>query len=218
MTDEHDVVALVGEPDRFLVHLGDQRAGGVDHPQVAVLRLGMDRWRHPVCGEHHQGTLRHLIRLVDEDRAPLLQGGHHMLVVHDLLAHVDRCAVLLEGSLDGHHRPVDTGAIAAGGGQQHTADRCGSPDHGRGAPALWGRFRLPAVGADGHTVTGNAAGWWHGIPAVRAAGRRRRRRRVDRPRAEAADRDLDAAGHRDGDAGETVVPAEPTAHRSGLGG
>ena len=138
VTDEHDVVALVGEPHRFLVHLGDQRAGGVDHPQVAVLRLGVDRWRHPVRGEHHQRTFGHLIRLVDEDRAPLLQGGHHMLVVHDLLAHVDRCAVLLEGSLDGHHRPVDTGAVAAGRCQQHTAD-------GLGHPTMVGAVRRPGA-------------------------------------------------------------------------
>ena len=32
--DQQDVVALAGEPLRLLVHLGDQRAGGVDRAQL----------------------------------------------------------------------------------------------------------------------------------------------------------------------------------------
>ena len=39
------------------------------------------------------GALGHLVGLLDEDRAPRLQGLDHVLVVHDLLAHVDRRAV-----------------------------------------------------------------------------------------------------------------------------
>ena len=41
-----------------------------------------------------------------------------MHVVHDLLAHVDRRAVLLQRPLDRLDRPVDAGAVAAGLGQQ----------------------------------------------------------------------------------------------------
>ena len=42
-----------------------------------------------------------------------------MHVVDDLLAHVDRGAVVLERLLDGDHRPVDAGAVSAGRRQQH---------------------------------------------------------------------------------------------------
>ena len=49
----------------------------------------------------------------------LLEGGDDVDVVHDLLAHVDGCAVVLEGLLDGDHRPVDARAVAARGRQQH---------------------------------------------------------------------------------------------------
>ena len=51
-----------------------------------------------------------------------------MLVVHDLLAHVDRRAVELERFLDGLHRPVDAGTVAARLGEQDTLAR-GSLGH-----------------------------------------------------------------------------------------
>ena len=121
VTDQQDVVVLGGEPPGLLVHLGDQRAGGVDHLQLAGRGLLVHGRRHTVRGEHHQRTLGDLVGLLDEDRAASLQPGDHVLVVHDLLADVDRCAVLLERLLDRHHRTVDPGAVAARAGQQHAA-------------------------------------------------------------------------------------------------
>ena len=38
VADQQDVVVLGGEPAGLIVHLGDQRAGGVDRAQVAFLR------------------------------------------------------------------------------------------------------------------------------------------------------------------------------------
>ena len=55
---------------------------------------------------------------VDEDRAAVLERLHDVPVVHDLLAHVDGRAVLLEGLLDGLDGAVDAGAVAAGRGEQ----------------------------------------------------------------------------------------------------
>lgn len=40
-------------------------------------------------------------------------------IVDDLLTHVDGCAVLLEGLLDGLDRAVDAGAVAARLGEEH---------------------------------------------------------------------------------------------------
>ena len=54
MADQQDVAAagevLLGLP----VHLADQRAGGVEVEQVAARRLGRDRFRHAMGGEHHR--------------------------------------------------------------------------------------------------------------------------------------------------------------------
>jgi hypothetical protein len=37
-----------------------------------------------------------------------------VLVVNNLLAHINRCAIVVEGFLNGNYRTVDPGAIAAG--------------------------------------------------------------------------------------------------------
>ena len=51
--------------------------------------------------------------LVDEDRAARLEIADDVDVVDDLLAHVDRCAVVLERLLDRLDGALDPGAVAA---------------------------------------------------------------------------------------------------------
>jgi hypothetical protein len=135
VADEQDVVLLAGEALRLVVHLRDERAGGVDRAQAAVLRLVAHRGGHAVRGEHHERTLRHLVRLVDEDRATFGQRLHDVHVVDDLLADVDRRAVLLERLLDGLDGPVDTRAVAARRGQQDTLGSNGHAPSVRTRPA-----------------------------------------------------------------------------------
>jgi len=43
-----------------------------------------------------------------------------VLVVNDLLAHVDRRAEAFQSFLNGHDSPVDTRAVSARGGDHHT--------------------------------------------------------------------------------------------------
>ena len=92
--------------------------------------------RDAVGGEDDGRALGHLVDLLDEDRAARLQVGDDVLVVHDLLAHVDRGAVEVERLLDGDHRPVDAGAVAARRGQQ---DGTLGARRGRGRRACPGR-------------------------------------------------------------------------------
>lgn len=49
-----------------------------------------------VGGEDHPGALGDLLGLGDEERAALGRRDRHMLVVHDLVAHVHRWAVVLQ--------------------------------------------------------------------------------------------------------------------------
>ena len=56
----------------------------------------------------------HLRLLVDEDRAARLEIADDVDVVDDLLADVDRRAVVLERLLDRLDGALDTGAVAAG--------------------------------------------------------------------------------------------------------
>ena len=111
--DQEDVGVLGGEPLGLAMHLRHERAGGVDGPQLTARRLLTDRRRDPMRGEHHQGVGGHLVQLVDEDRAALLQGGDDVLVVHDLLAHIHGRAVGLKGLLHGGDSAVHARAVAA---------------------------------------------------------------------------------------------------------
>ena len=113
VADQQDVVVVGGEPLRLLVHLGHQWAGRVDGLQAPGVGLVVDLGGHAVRGEDHDGALRHLVVLLDEDRSLGLQRRYDVLVVNDLLAYVDRRTVKLERLLDRLHGPVDAGAVTA---------------------------------------------------------------------------------------------------------
>ena len=117
VADHHDLAPGVVHLGDLDVHLGHQRAGRVEHPEAAPRRLRLHGPRHAVGAEHHRRAGRHLVELVDEDRALGAQVVDDELVVDDLVPHVDRRAELREGLLDDGDRAVDAGAEAAGIGQ-----------------------------------------------------------------------------------------------------
>ena len=121
VAEQEHGAALLGVAADFLVHLGDQRAGGVDEAQPAVDRLRAHLRRDPVSGEDDPRAVGHLIELLDEDRAALLEILHDVSVVHDLAAHVDRCAEAFERRGHGVDRTLDTGAERARRGEQDLA-------------------------------------------------------------------------------------------------
>ena len=79
--------------------------------------------------EHGHGAGGHLVEFVHEHGAlALAQILDDMSVVHDLVADVDRRAVLGERPLDDLDRTVDAGAEAAWLGQDHP-NHADSPEH-----------------------------------------------------------------------------------------
>ena len=133
VADQQDVVVVGGEPLGLVVDLGHQRAGRVDGLEPALLGLPVHLGRDAVGGEHHGLAGRHLVELLDEDRAARLEVGHHVLVVHDLLADVDRGAVEVERLLHRDHGPVDAGAVAARRREQYGALGVVGVEHARRA-------------------------------------------------------------------------------------
>jgi hypothetical protein len=130
VADQHDRVALARELDRLLVHLGDQGAGRVDRAEAPTLGVGVDGGRHAVRGEHGDRVRGdRVVELLHEHGPALAQLGHDVLVVHDLLAHVDGGAVELECALDGLHGAVDAGTVAARGGEQQLLGSRGAHRH-----------------------------------------------------------------------------------------
>jgi exodeoxyribonuclease VII large subunit len=121
VTDQQDVDVLAREAAGLGVHLGNERAGGIDGSKVAASRLLVHDRRDAMGGEHDDRAFRHLVGLLDEDRPPGLEPGDHVGVVDDLLADVDGCAVPLERDLHGLHGAVDSGAISARSGEEHSS-------------------------------------------------------------------------------------------------
>ena len=113
VSDQDDRIALGGVFARLGVHLGDQRAGRVQHVQLplaaALVHLGGDS----VGRQHHHGALGHVQLGVDEHGAAVGQLRHDVVVVHDLLAHVHRRAEVLEGALHRVHRAIHACAVAS---------------------------------------------------------------------------------------------------------
>src|SRR5215471_3276542 len=141
VADQQDVVVAGREAPGLVVHLGDERAGGVDGPQPAVFGRLPHLWRDAMRGEHDDAALGHLTRVLDEDGPAFLQLVHHVRVVHDLLAHVHGWTEPGECDLDGLHGTVDACAVASWLRQQDPAVRL------RHAPMVGEGLRSP-----GHPV------------------------------------------------------------------
>jgi hypothetical protein len=118
VADESDEVAAVGVAARLCVHLRDQRTDGVHDDETAPLAVLLYRRRDPVGGEHADRPLRYLVLGIDEDGAEPLEPLDDVVVVDDLMANVDRRAVLVEKALDDLDRSVDAGAERARGGEE----------------------------------------------------------------------------------------------------
>ncbi len=143
VADHHDVDAVLAHLRDFDVDLGDQRAGRVVDAQPAHVGFVAHRLRHAVRAEDHGVAGRHFLEFLDEDRALLLQILDHVLVVHDLVTHVDRRAVHRDRALDDLDRAIDAGAEAA---------RLGEQDFGVGRDGLPGQrigdahdYRIPMI-------------------------------------------------------------------------
>ena len=106
-----------------------------------------DHGRDAVRGEHHHRARGHLVGLLDEDRPALLQAPHHVQVVHDLLADVDRRrrsapAPSRPSAQPGRRRRSSRAAWRAG--HAWWSQTCPHRRRGRGPPARPGARPGPA--------------------------------------------------------------------------
>ena len=113
MADEDHILVVLGMSCDFHMHLGDQRAGGIEHFQVALPGFLLHAHRHPVGAEDHRGVIRDLVELLDEDRALAAQVFDHEAVVHDLMPDVDGRTEQFQRALDDLDRTIDAGTESA---------------------------------------------------------------------------------------------------------
>ena len=125
MPDEEDVAAQFHLPFGLAMHLADQGACGVEIGQAALLRLGRDRLGHAMGGKDDRHAIGHLVQFLDKDRALRLQAVHHIFVVDDFMADIDRRAIGFDRLFHDDDGAVDPGAKAARGGDQQGHRRAG---------------------------------------------------------------------------------------------
>jgi hypothetical protein len=120
VADQHDLAAAAVVDLGLAMHLGHQRAGGVEREQVAAGGGFGHRLGDAVGGEDH-GCLgvRDFVEFLDEDRALGLEALDHIAIVDDLVAHIDRRSIEGEGALDRIDRSHHAGAESARRAQQH---------------------------------------------------------------------------------------------------
>src|SRR5215469_4301517 len=119
MADEYEAAALCDIALALIVHLGDQGAGRIEHRQIARGGLLLDALGHAVRAEDRHRVGRHFGEVLDKARAFGLQALDHVLVVHDLVAHIDRRAEFLQRPLDDFDGAHDAGAKTTRLGQYH---------------------------------------------------------------------------------------------------
>ena len=113
MADQDDVVAVGRVAPALYVHLGDQRAGGIQRTQAAHRRVLLDLLRHAVGAEHRDGPIGNLIDLFDEAYAFRLQVFHDPKIMDDFVPHIDWGPVLLQRRFDDLDGALDTGTKPA---------------------------------------------------------------------------------------------------------
>ncbi len=119
VTDQDDVVVLVGETHGLPVNLGDQRACRVNGPQVTHRSIRMHLRGNAVRGEDGDGPFWDLINLLNEDGAAVGQGLHDVFVVDDFLSHIHGGAMELQCAFHCFHRAVNACTVATWCGQKN---------------------------------------------------------------------------------------------------
>ena len=109
------------------MHLGDQRAGGVEHFQAPAGGFVLYRLGHAVGAEDHQFVIRHFVQLVHKDRAALPQVAHHKLVVDHFVAHVDWRTEHIQCAVYDFYGAVYTGTEATGVSESDLHSQCVGP-------------------------------------------------------------------------------------------
>jgi hypothetical protein len=110
VADEQDLETLGRVPHGLGVHLGHQRARGVDGREVALDGLPPQGRAHAVGAEHDDRPHRHLVEIVHEAHAAVPEPLHDVFVVDDLVMNVDRPAkVHVHELIDHVDRHVHTG-------------------------------------------------------------------------------------------------------------
>src|SRR5438552_6220277 len=113
MPDQEDGETFLGVLDGFVVDLGHQRTGGVDHFELPAFGKPSHIRRDPVGAENYTASMGDLVEFLDENNTFDPELVHDVSVVNDFLADVERASIGLQCKVDDIYGPDHAGAKAA---------------------------------------------------------------------------------------------------------
>ena len=132
VADEQNCIASLSVLDRFQMDLRDQRAGGVDRPQIALMCDLADLRRHAMSGKEERGAEGYVGQVVDERHAAFAEMLDDKLVVDDLVVDIDRRLERRQCEIERLDRHVDARAETPRTGYENLH-----------APIVAGTLRVP---------------------------------------------------------------------------
>src|SRR5439155_22492848 len=130
MSDQKDGVAFPGVLDGFVVDLGYQGTGGVDHLGSPAFGELSHLRRDPVGAENDAPSKRNLVELLDKKRTFVPELVHDVSVVNSFLADVNRPSISLQRQVYDVHGPDHAGAEASRR-REHNLPMVFFPSHSR---------------------------------------------------------------------------------------
>src|SRR5579864_193652 len=119
VADEDDRVTFLRVANRFFVHFGDERAGGVDGAQIPSNGSSANFRCHAVSAIQYRRAFRYLVDAINKDDAFFLKALNDWPIVNDLVISVDRRVEKLDGSIQTFNGHYHAGTEAAGTGENN---------------------------------------------------------------------------------------------------
>jgi len=117
MANQDALTAVTAVARHFDMHLGDQRAGRIEHFKAAPRSLCPHSLGNAMGTEDDDDVVRHLIQFFDKDCATGAQVFNDKFVVHHFVANIDRRTEYFQSAIDDFNRTVHPGAEATGVGE-----------------------------------------------------------------------------------------------------
>ncbi len=126
MADQDNGAFFARKLERFKVNFGDQRAGGVNHFQLARLGFLANRRRNAVGAENQHRAVRHFLDGLDKYGAAAAELLNYIGIMNDFVMHVYGGAIRFQREFDDIHGAHDTRAESPRPhSQQYFSIRCG---------------------------------------------------------------------------------------------
>ena len=119
MANHDELVALFMKLGHFHMDLGHQGASGIKDSEAAGFSFCLNGFAHTVCTEHQSGAWRYIAQFFYEDGTLGFKVIHHIGVVHNFVAHIDRPTKFGNGRFHNVDRTINACAETARFSQQN---------------------------------------------------------------------------------------------------